>query len=119
MSRKLNLIIKNLNKRKKTIHIYGASTKGNISIQYLKLSEKDISFAADRNPLKWNRKMPGSNIPIISEESSRAKNPDYYLVLPWHFKKGFIKREKKFLEKGGKLIFPLPKIEILSKKNLS
>ena len=119
LSKKLNLIIKNLNKRKKTIHVYGASTKGNISLQYLKLSVKDISFAADRNPLKWNRKMPGSNIPIISEASSRAKNPDYYLVLPWHFKKGFIKREKKFLEKGGKLIFPLPKIEILSKKNLN
>ena len=119
LSKKLNLIIKNLNKRKKTIHVYGASTKGNISLQYLKLSVKDISFAADRNPLKWNRKMPGSNIPIISEASSRAKNPDYYLVLPWHFKKGFIKREKKFLAKGGKLIFPLPKIEILSKKSLN
>ena len=119
LSIKLNLIIKNLNKRKKTIHVYGASTKGNISLQYLKLSVKDISFAADRNPLKWNRKMPGSNIPIISEASSRAKNPDYYLVLPWHFKKGFIKREKKFLAKGGKLIFPLPKIEILSKKSLN
>ena len=119
LSKKLNLIIKNLNKRKKTIHVYGASTKGNISLQYLKLSVKDISFVADRNPLKWNRKMPGSNIPIISEASSRAKNPDYYLVLPWHFKKGFIKREKKFLAKGGKLIFPLPKIEILSKKSLN
>ena len=119
LSKKLYLIIKNLNKRKKTIHVYGASTKGNISLQYLKLSVKDISFAADRNPLKWNRKMPGSNIPIISEASSRAKNPDYYLVLPWHFKKGFIKREKKFLAKGGKLIFPLPKIEILSKKSLN
>ena len=119
LSKKLNLIIKNLNKRKKTIHVYGASTKGNISLQYSKLSVKDISFVADRNPLKWNRKMPGSNIPIISEASSRAKNPDYYLVLPWHFKKGFIKREKKFLAKGGKLIFPLPKIEILSKKSLN
>ena len=62
--------------------------------------------------------MPGSNIPIISEKDSRAKNPDYYLVCPWHFKKEFIKREKKFLLKGGKLIFPLPNIEILSKKNL-
>ena len=119
LSKKLNLLIKNLNKRKKTINDYGPSTKGNISLQYLKLSVKDISFAADRNPLKWNRKMPGSNIPIISEASSRAKNPDYYLVLPWHFKKGFIKREKKFLAKGGKLIFPLPKIEILSKKSLN
>ena len=119
LSKKLNLIIKNLNKRKKTIHVYGASTKGNISHQYSILSVKDISFVAVRNPLKWNRKMPGSNIPIISEASSRAKNPDYYLVLPWHFKKGFIKREKKFLAKGGKLIFPLPKIEILSKKSLN
>jgi hypothetical protein len=43
--------------------------------------------------------------------------PDYYLVLPWHFKINFIKREKKFLLNGGKLIFPLPKIEIFSKKN--
>jgi len=84
----------------------------------LKLTVKDIGFAADRNPLKWNRKMPGSNIPIISEESSRAKNPDFYLVLPWHFKKGFVEREEKFLKRGGKLIFPLPKIEILSKNKL-
>ena len=62
--------------------------------------------------------MPGSNIPIISEQDSRTKNPDFYLVCPWHFKKEFIKREKKFLLKGGKLIFPLPKIQIFSKKNL-
>ena len=63
--------------------------------------------------------MPGSNIPIISEKSSRLQNPDYYLVLPWHFKESFIKREKKFLQKGGKFIFPLPKIEIVSKKKFS
>ena len=62
--------------------------------------------------------MPGSNIPIISENNSRSQKPDYYLVLPWHFKKEFIKREKKFLLDGGKLIFPLPKVQIISKKNL-
>ena len=68
--------------------------------------------------MKWNRKMPGSNIPIISEKTSRSKNPDFYLVLPWHFKKEFIQREKKFLINGGKLIFPLPQIKIVSKKDL-
>ena len=78
----------------------------------------NISFAADRNPLKWNKKMPGSNIPIISEKSSRSKKPDYYLVLPWHFRQSFLKREKNYLLNGGKLIFPLPKIEILTKENL-
>ena len=117
LAKKLNNTIKSIAKKNKTIHIYGASTKGNISIQYSKISYKDISFAADRNPLKWNRKMPGSNIPIISEKTSRSKKPDYYLVLPWHFRKEFIKREDKFLSKGGKLIFPLPKVQIISKKN--
>jgi hypothetical protein len=85
-------------------------------MQYSKLNLKDINFAADRNPLKWNRKMPGTNIPIISEETSRLKKPDYYLVLPWHFKNEFKEREKKFLNQGGKLIFPLPNIQIISKK---
>ena len=118
LSKKLNFEIKKIKRKKKTVHIYGASTKGNISIQYSKLNVKDISFAADRNPMKWNRKMPGSNIPIISEKTSRSKNPDFYLVLPWHFKKEFIQREKKFLINGGKLIFPLPKIKIVSKKDL-
>jgi len=117
LSNKLRRKIKKLKKNKKTIHIYGASTKGNILTQYTKLTTKEIDFAADRNPLKWNRKMPGTNIPIISENKSRLKNPDVYLVLPWHFKKEFIKREKNFLSKGGKLIFPLPSIQILSKKN--
>ena len=117
LSNKLRSTIKRLKENKKTIHIYGASTKGNILIQYTKLTTKEIDFAADRNPLKWNRKMPGSNIPIISENKSRLKNPDAYLVLPWHFKKEFIKREKRFLSKGGQLIFPLPFIYTLSKKN--
>ena len=118
LSKKLHHTIKQLVKNKKVIHIYGASTKGNVAVQYSKINNKDINFAADRNPLKWNKKMPGSNIPIISEKSSRLKRPDYYLVLPWHFKDEFIKREKNFIQNGGKLIFTLPKINIISKKDL-
>ena len=118
LSKELNFVVKKLNKKKETIHVYGASTKGNIILQYSKINKKHIRFAADRNPLKWNRKMPGSNIPIISEKNSRSKKPGFYLILPWHFKKEFIKREKKFLLKGGQLIFPLPKVQIISKKNI-
>ncbi len=117
LSNKLNKLVKNIKKRNQSIHVYAASTKGNVILQYSKISNKIIPYAADRNPLKWNRKMPGSNIPIISEKKSRLKKPDYYLVLPWHFKKTFIQREKNFLKRGGKLIFPLPNVKVISKKN--
>ena len=69
-------------------------------------------MAAERNPRKSGCFTPGTKIPINSEEISRNKKPDYYLVLPWHFKKEFIIREAEFLRKGGVLIFPLPKFEI-------
>ena len=117
LSINLNKTIKKIISEKKIIHACGASTKGNITLQYSKINKSQISYAADRNPTKWNRKMPGTNIPIISEKDSRQLKPDYYLVLPWHFRKEFIKREKSFLSNGGKLIFPLPKVEIISKKS--
>ncbi len=68
---------------------------------------------ADCNSTKWGRCTPGTRIPIVSEETSRQYNPDYYLVLPWHFRENFLVREKEYMEKGGKLIFPLPQFEII------
>jgi hypothetical protein len=55
----------------------------------------------------------GTDIPVISEEESRRLKPDYYLVLPWHFREEFLEREKETLKHGTKMIFPLPTIEIL------
>tara|TARA_Y100001968_G_scaffold329780_1_gene379938 strand:+ start:94 stop:1356 length:1263 start_codon:yes stop_codon:yes gene_type:complete len=96
----------------KKIHIYGASTKGNVLLQFFGINNELIEAAAERNEWKYGHRTPGTNIPIISEEESRALKPDYYLVLPWHFKNEFIEREKDFIDKGGRLIFPLPKVEI-------
>jgi NDP-4-keto-2,6-dideoxyhexose 3-C-methyltransferase len=97
----------------KIIHVYGASTKGNVLLQYFGIDRDLVPAAADRNPVKWGRRTPGTQIPIISEQQSRAADPDYYLVLPWHFRDEFVRREEAFLRKGGKLIFPLPKFEIV------
>jgi len=96
----------------KTIHIYGASTKGNILLQLFNIDSKIVDVAAERNEWKLGHRTPGTNIRIISEEESRNMNPDYYLVLPWHFKEEFIKRETEFISNGGRLIFPLPKLEV-------
>lgn len=97
----------------KTIHAYGASTKGNVLLQFCGLNSDFISYAAEINPYKFGRVTPGTNIPIISSEDSLKMKPDYYLVLPWHFREGIIINEKDYLSSGGKLIFPLPEIEII------
>jgi len=92
---------------------YGASTKGNVLLQFCGLTTKHIPYIAEVNEDKYGAFTPGTNIPIISEKEARAMNPDYFLVLPWHFKTGILEREKEFMAQGGKFIFPLPEIEIV------
>jgi SAM-dependent methyltransferase len=109
----LNTLLKNLKKQGKKIHIYGASTKGNTILQWCGIDHRMIEVAAERNPDKYGAYTIGTEIPIVSEVESRAMNPDYYLVLPWHFKQEIVEREKEMLNKGVGLIFPLPDIEIV------
>jgi len=106
-------LLSNLKAKGKRIHIYGASTKGNTILQWCGIDNTIIDFAAERNPDKYGAKTLGTNIPIISEAESRAMKPDYYLVLPWHFKDEFIVREKDILNSGTGFIFPLPKVDII------
>jgi SAM-dependent methyltransferase len=113
---KLQGLLKDLKGQGKKIHIYGASTKGNTILQFCQIDNLLIDYAAERNPDKYGAKTLGTNIPIISEEDSRAMKPDYYLVLPWHFKAEFLEREKATLEQGIGFIFPLPEIEIIHSK---
>jgi hypothetical protein len=103
----------------KRVHIYGASTKGNTILQWCNINNTLVDYAAERNPDKFGAFTLGTNIPIISEEESRAMNPDYYLVLPWHFKSEFIEREKVAIENGTGFIFPIPTIEIYKKNSNS
>ena len=108
-------LLKKLKKDGKRIHIYGASTKGNTILQWCGIDNRLIDVAAERNPDKYGARTLGTDIPIVSEADSRAMNPDYYLVLPWHFKDEFVMREKETLERGIGLIFPLPTVEIVRK----
>ncbi len=106
-------VLKGLKDEGKKIHIYGASTKGNTILQFCGIDKSIVDFAAERNPDKYGARTLGTDIPIISEEESRALDPDYYLVLPWHFKAEFLDREKETIDRGVGMIFPLPKVEIV------
>ena len=92
---------------------YGASTKGNVMLQFCGITEKELPAIAEVNSNKFGHYTPGTRIPIVSESEAKALRPDYFLVLPWHFKNNILEREREFLNAGGKMIFPLPEIEII------
>jgi hypothetical protein len=109
---KLKKLIDDLNNDGKKIMGYGASTKGNVLLQYCNFNSNDISHIGEINTDKFGSFTPGSKIPIVSEAEVKSMKPDYLLVLPWHFRDGIINKEKDYLASGGKFIFPMPEIEI-------
>ena len=112
---KIIKLFDDIKKEGKTVHGYGASTKGNILLQYCGITNDDIKCFAEINPDKFGKFTPGTNIPIISEEESLNMKPDYYFVCPWHFRDNILSREEAKLKSGIKFIFPLPEIEIYEK----
>ena len=94
----------------KTIAVLGASTKGNVLLQYCGLTSKEVEYVGEVNPEKFGCFTPGTWIPIIPEQELLAKKPDYMIVLPWHFRKFFMTNKKL---SGMTLVFPLPEVEIV------
>jgi hypothetical protein len=97
----------------KKVFGYGASTKGNVVLQFCDIGPELLPCIAEVNEEKFGAFTPGTGIPIVSEAEARAMAPDYFLVLPWHFRDGIVRREAEFLARGGRLIFPFPDIEIV------
>ena len=97
----------------KRVAALGASTKGNVLLQYCELSDNEIEFVGEVNQEKFGCYTPGTWIPIINEDEALTKQPDYLIVLPWHFKKFFIQNPKL---NGFTLVFPLPTLELITVK---
>lgn len=96
-----------------TVHGLAASTKGNTLLQYYGLTPELLPVISERQPAKWGRRTVGTNIPIVSEEESRAAQPDYYVALAWHFADSFERRE------STPLILPLPQLEVRSRPKVA
>jgi hypothetical protein len=95
----------------------GASTKGNVLLQFCGLNSEMVTWIGDINPKKFGKRTPGSNIEIVPEDKilKSAHKKMLAIVLPWHFREGITEKSAKFFDLGGKMLFPLPNIEIISK----
>jgi len=100
------------------VYVYGASTRGNVILQAADLDGRLIAGAAEIHEDKIGKKIAGLDIPIVSEEEARKK-ATAFLVLPYSYKEEFIEREKEFLRLGGKMVFPLPELEIVTQSGSS
>jgi hypothetical protein len=108
-------LLGDLQQQGKKVFGYGASTKGNVLIQYCGIGPELVTKIAEVNEDKFGAFTPRSLIPIVSESQARQEKPDYFIVFPWHFRHGILKREQAFLDGGGQFIFPLPCIDIVSR----
>lgn len=95
-----------------TVDLYGASTKANTLLQYCGLDGDVIRYAIERSPEKWRRET-GTGIPIISEAAARHSPADAWLLGIWQFRDAVLKREADYLTAGGRVIVPLPRVEIV------
>ena len=110
---KMISFFKKIKLERKLVIGYGASTKGNVLLQYCNISNKNIKYICDVNKDKNGCYTPGTKIRIISEKKAKELKPDYFFVLPWHFKNFILDKEKKIIRSGVKFIFPLPKFKVI------
>jgi hypothetical protein len=98
----------------KTVAAYGAAAKGNTLINYAGIRPDLISFVVDRNPVKQGKYLPGSRIPITTEDHLRNSQPDYVVILPWNLKAEIMEQLSYIKEWSGKFITAVPQLEITS-----
>ena len=98
------------------VYALGASTKGNVLLQWLEIDQKMIKSVGDVNSRKFGKQTPGTCIPIVAESEilNLAKENVIAIVLPWHFRQGIVTKSQQFMQSGGALLFPLPQIEVVS-----
>lgn len=96
----------------KSVAGYGAAAKGNTLINYAGVRSDLISFVVDRAPAKQNKYMPGSRIPILSEDALRQARPDYIVILPWNLKTEIMGQLDYVREWGAKFVTAVPMLEV-------
>lgn len=94
----------------RTLAALGASTKGNVLLQYCGLDSSVVAVVGEVNPEKYDCYTPGTWIPIQPESDVLASKPDYLIVLPWHFRTFFLGNAR---FAGMRLLFPLPRLEVV------
>jgi hypothetical protein len=97
----------------RTVVGYGAPGKGNTLLNYCGIRPDLLAYTVDRNPYKHGRFTPGTRVPVLAPERIAADRPDYVLVLPWNLRAELTEQLSYVREWGGRLVFPIPSLEVV------
>jgi len=109
----LILLLTRLKKQNKKIVGFGAPAKGNILLNYCGIDNKLVDYLTDNIPYKHGLYSPGTHLQVFPQEKIAQDKPDYVLLLAWNFKEEILGKLKDYRKQGGKVIIPIPKVEIL------
>jgi SAM-dependent methyltransferase len=105
--------LKDAKKQGKVVGAYGAAAKGNTLINFCGISQELIEFVVDASPSKQGKFLPGSHIPVVSEECIKETRPDYILILPWNLKEEIVEQLSYIRNWGGQYIVPIPRLGLI------
>lgn len=111
--KKLNEIFEKIKSKNEKIIGYGATAKSCTVLNYCRLGSDKIDFFYDTTSYKIGKYLPGSKIKIKSYKKLSTKNIRYVFLGAWNFKKEIFKKEKKFIQQGGKFITHIPEPKII------
>ena len=107
-----NLILKARNNNQKIVGV-GCPGRATTLLSYCNLDTESLSYIAEQSTsLKLGLFTPGTYIPIIDEKIMLEEQPDFVIILSWHYWEPIV---KKLREKGlkSKIIIPLPEVRII------
>jgi hypothetical protein len=109
-------LLSTLKKEGKRIVGYGAPARGNTLLNYCHIDKSILEYIIDDSPLRQGKFTPGAHIPVIPVDRFRKDYPDYALLLAYGgYTEKILQKEQSFIDKGGKFIIPLPKVEVVPK----
>ena len=110
----LRQLVAQLHRDGSRVAAYGATAKGNVLLTYCGLTNQDVEYIVDRNPLKQGRVTPGSRIPVVSPEHLEADPPDVLLLLAWNLADEIRHQLSWFSARGGRFLIPVPEPRLVS-----
>jgi 2-polyprenyl-3-methyl-5-hydroxy-6-metoxy-1,4-benzoquinol methylase len=107
----LEFLLKQKKLNKKVVG-YGAAAKGNTLLNYCGIKNDMINYIIDASPFKQGTYLPGSHIPVCSEDVLMQDKPDFIIIFPWNIKEEIMNQLSYIKKWNGRFVVPIPSLEV-------